>query len=193
MKHLKLFEEFIDFNLDWVSAKMNELSDLVSDFSNIEFKYHIEKVKDNEDLQGLLVIELTATDANITLIWTIDLDSPSITIEEIEGDEHEKIYDSKLESIEQALDLVEKNIQDLFDINERVKAQRYKGKKIPGKYLAGPHPGKMKKEIDKYRGKSEYKKEWDADYTTGKGGKGKRVKTKKSSATKAYQKMFGDK
>jgi hypothetical protein len=193
MKHLKLFEEFIDFNLDWVSAKMNELSDLVSDFSNIEFKYHIEKVKDNEDLQGLLVIELTATDANITLIWTIDLDSPSITIEEIEGDEHENIYDSKLESIEQALDLVEKNIQDLFDINERVKAQRYKGKKIPGKYLAGPHPGKMKKEIDKYRGKSEYKKEWDADYTTGKGGKGKRVKTKKSSATKAYQKMFGDK
>jgi len=193
MKHLKLFEEFIDFNLDWVSAKMNELSDLVSDFSNIEFKYHIEKVKDNEDLQGLLVIELTATDANITLIWTIDLDSPSITIEEIEGDEHEKIYDSKLESIEQALDLVEKNIQDLFDFNERVKAQRYKGKKIPGKYLAGPHPGKMKKEIDKYRGKSEYKKEWDADYTTGKGGKGKRVKTKKSSATKAYQKMFGDK
>ena len=193
MKHLKLFEEFIDFNLDWVSTKMNELSDLVSDFANIEFKYHIEKVKDNEDLQGLLVIELTATDANITLIWTIDLDSPSITIEEIEGDEHEKIYDSKLESIEQALDLVEKNIQDLFDINERVKAQRYKGKKIPGKYLAGPHPGKMKKEIDKYRGKSEYKKEWDADYTTGKGGKGKRVKTKKSSATKAYQKMFGDK
>lgn len=193
MKHLKLFEEFIDFNLDWVSSKMNELSDLVSDFSNIEFKYHIEKVKDNEDLQGLLVIELTATDANITLIWTIDLDSPSITIEEIEGDEHENIYDSKLESIEQALDLVEKNIQDLFDINERVKSQRYKGKKIPGKYLAGPHPGKMKKEIDKYRGKSEYKKDWDADYTGGKGGKGKRVKTKKSAATKAYQKMFGDK
>ena len=51
----------------------------------------------------------------------------------------------------------------------------------------------MKKEIDKYRGKKEYKKDWDADYTSGKGGKGKRVKTKKSAATKAYQKMFGNK
>ena len=52
---------------------------------------------------------------------------------------------------------------------------------------------KMKKEIDKFRGKKEYKKDWDADYTSGKGGEGKRVKTKKSAATKAYQRMFGDK
>jgi hypothetical protein len=55
------------------------------------------------------------------------------------------------------------------------------------------NPGKMKKEIDTFRGKKEYKKDWDADYTGGKGGKGKRVKTKKSAATKAYQRMFGDK
>lgn len=75
----------------------------------------------------------------------------------------------------------------------RPKSQRYKGKKIPGRYLSGPHPGKMKKEIDKFRGKKEYKKDWDADYKSGKGGQGKRVKTKKSAATKAYQRMFGDK
>ena len=41
--------------------------------------------------------------------------------------------------------------------------------------------------------KKEYKKDWDADYKSGKGGEGKRVKTKKSAATKAYQRMFGDK
>jgi hypothetical protein len=40
----------------------------------------------------------------------------------------------------------------------------------------------MKKEIDKFRGKKEYKKDWDADYSSGKGGVGKRVKTKKSSS-----------
>jgi hypothetical protein len=51
----------------------------------------------------------------------------------------------------------------------------------------------MKKEIDRFVGKKEYKKDWDADYTSGKGGEGKRVKTKKSAATKAYQRMFGDK
>ena len=72
------------------------------------------------------------------------------------------------------------------------KAQKYKGRKIPGKYLT-KNPGKMKKEIDTFRGKKEYKKDWDADYTGGKGGEGKRVKTKKSAATKAYQRMFGDK
>lgn len=77
-------------------------------------------------------------------------------------------------------------------IEERVKSSRYKGKKIPGKYLTGPHPGKMKKEIDKYRGENEYKKDWDADYKSGKGGVGKRVKTKESEATKAYRRMFGE-
>lgn len=193
MRHIKVFEEFVEFNLNWISSKMNELSDLVSDFSNIEFKYHIDRVKDNKDLQGLLVVELLATDAQISIIWTVDLDSPSIVIEEFDGDQHEEIYSSKLENLEQALDLIESNILDLFEISERVKAQRYKGHKIPGKYLTGPQPGKMKKEIDKFRGKKEYKKDWDADYTSGKGGKGKRVKTKKSAATKAYQKMFGDK
>lgn len=73
----------------------------------------------------------------------------------------------------------------------RAKSARYKGRKIPGKYLSGPHPGKMKKEIDTYAGKNQYKKDWDADYKSGKGGRGKRVKTKKSAATKAYQRMFG--
>ena len=51
----------------------------------------------------------------------------------------------------------------------------------------------MKKEIDKYAGKDEYKKDWDADYKSSKGGEGKRYKTKKSSATKAYQKKYGKK
>lgn len=85
--------------------------------------------------------------------------------------------------------------EEFINIEEELleaKSQRYKGKKIPGKYLT-VNPGKMKKEIDEFRGKKIYKKDWDADYKSGKGGKGKRVKTKKSAATKAYQKMFGDK
>ena len=85
------------------------------------------------------------------------------------------------------------NILKLEDwiVFERSKSTFYKGRKIPGKYLT-KNPNKMKKEIDKFRGKKEYKKDWDADYESGKGGVGKRIKTKKSNATKAYQKMFGD-
>ena len=101
-------------------------------------------------------------------------------------------FEEMVESEEEGLEMIEKDIQMMLGISERVKAQRYKGRKIPGKYLT-KNPGKMKKEIDTFRGKKEYKKDWDADYKSGKGGVGKRVKTKKSAATKAYQKMFGDK
>jgi len=73
------------------------------------------------------------------------------------------------------------------------KAERSKkGKRVPGKYLT-KNKSAMKKEIDKYAGTDTYKKQWDADYKSGKGGKGKRYKTKKSAATKAYEKRFKSK
>ena len=43
----------------------------------------------------------------------------------------------------------------------------------------------MKKEIDKFAGKKEYKKDWKADFKDG-----KRIKTKKGAATKAFEKKF---
>ena len=67
-----------------------------------------------------------------------------------------------------------------------------KEKKVPKKYLKGlKEKGKygskeaMKKEIKKFSGSGEYKKNWDADYKDG-----KRIKTKKSASTKAYEKMY---
>jgi hypothetical protein len=68
-----------------------------------------------------------------------------------------------------------------------------KGKKVPRKYLKGlKKRGKygseeaMKKEIDRFRGSKDYKLNWDADYKNG-----KRIKTKKGKATKAFEKRFG--
>jgi hypothetical protein len=65
--------------------------------------------------------------------------------------------------------------------------------KVPKKYLAGlKNKGKygskeaMKREIEQFKGKDEYKLNWDADYKDG-----KRIKTKKSKATKAFEKRFG--
>ena len=75
----------------------------------------------------------------------------------------------------------------------RPKAERSKsGRSVPGKYLT-KNKSAMKKEIDKYAGKDTYKTKWDADYKSGKGGVGKRYKTKKSAATKAYERMYGSK
>jgi len=78
-----------------------------------------------------------------------------------------------------------------FELLEKAKTrgEKYKGKHIPAKYLTRKK-GAMKKEIDTFRGKKEYKKDWEADYDKR---SGKRIKTKKSAATKAYQRMFGDK
>jgi hypothetical protein len=194
MKYLKIFEEFVGpIDLEYVNAKMEEMSDLVSEYSGISFEYNIESNQENENLQGILKVNLIATDTVAQISWELDLDSPHLIVKEIgDSDDLEEIYNSHLSSVEEGLDVIEKHIYDIFEISERVKSQRYKGKKIPGKYLT-KNPGKMKKEIDRFRGKKEYKKDWDADYTSGKGGKGKRVKTKKSAATKAYQRMFGNK
>jgi len=67
--------------------------------------------------------------------------------------------------------------------------------KIPKKYLKGlKDKGKMgskeamKKEIEKYKGKDTYKKDWDADYNDD----GKRIKTKQGAATSAFKKRFGE-
>jgi hypothetical protein len=82
---------------------------------------------------------------------------------------------------------------DWMIIKESKSERTKSGKKVPGKYLSGlskrgKHGSKeaMKKEIDKFRGKKEYKLDWDADYKHG-----KRIKTKKGKATKVYEKMFG--
>ncbi len=64
-------------------------------------------------------------------------------------------------------------------------------RKISPKYLT-KNKSAMKKEIDKYSGKDVYKSKWDADYKSGKGGVGKRYKTKESKSTKAYKKMYGE-
>lgn len=79
-----------------------------------------------------------------------------------------------------------------FLFEGKKKGVYHKGHFIPGAYLT-KSPGKMKKEIEQFRGKKEYKADWDADYASGKGGVGKRYKTKKSKSTSAYQKMYGKK
>jgi len=84
-----------------------------------------------------------------------------------------------------------KNI--ISNIDEATRTE--KGKKVPTKYLKGlkatgakGSKEAMKKEIDRFAGKDEYKKDWDADYTD----KGERVKTKPSAATKAFKARFGE-
>jgi hypothetical protein len=177
----QFIREFVESE-SFIDAKMQELKDLVdgaTDGNNIIYEW------ENKDDH-----ELTVTFSTGELSIKYDFDIDDLYVTKTAGDNID--FQTSVESIEEGLEIIEKDIQSILGISERVKAQKYKGRKIPGKYLT-KNPGKMKKEIDTFRGKKEYKKDWDADYTGGKGGKGKRVKTKKSAATKAYQRMFGDK
>jgi len=177
----QFIREFVESE-SFIDAKMSELRDLVdgaTDGNNIIYEW--ENKNDHE-------LTVTFSTGELSIKYDFDIDDLYVT--KTAGSNVD--FQTSVESIEEGLEIIEKDIQSILGISERVKAQRYKGRKIPGKYLT-KNPGKMKKEIDTFRGKKEYKKDWDADYTGGKGGKGKRVKTKKSAATKAYQRMFGDK
>ncbi len=181
MKYLKVFEEFIENSDNVIDAKMQELKDLIDGLSDESIVYEWQNKSDHE-----IVVNFTKGDLGIRYEFDID----QMYVAKFVGQDTD--FHTTVESIDEGIDIIEKDIHGILGISERAKAQRYKGRKIPGKYLT-KNPGKMKKEIDTFRGKNIYKKDWDADYKSGKGGKGKRVKTKKSAATKAYHRMFGDK
>ena len=181
----QFIREFVENSNSVVDAKMQEISDLINSISdndpNQNLIYEWENKNDHE-----LIINFN--DDNVSIRYEFDIDDLYLT--KFAGETVD--FEQPVGSIDEGLDIIEKDLQMILNISEKVKSQRYKGRRIPGKYLT-KNPGKMKKEIDTFRGKKEYKKDWDADYNSGKGGEGKRVKTKKSAATKAYQKMFGDK
>jgi len=110
-----------------------------------------------------------------------------------------KIYKTNLEDKSNISNVIYETLRAFIEneelLNERKKRAKSErsasGKKVPAKYLT-KNKSAMKKEIDKYSGKDVYKSQWDADYKSGKGGIGKRYKTKESAATKAYKKMYGE-
>lgn len=186
-----LFREFNEFSGDehtgmgYISSRLDEIKDIISNIEGEggEIVYSWEKKED---------VGVVVTVVRGDMAKTFDYDVDRGIIKKVSNGVEEVV---EVESVEDGLETIEDGLNEIIGdqaLIERVKAQRYKGRKIPGKYLT-KNPGKMKKEIDTFVGKKIYKKDWDADYKSGKGGQGKRVKTKKSAATKAYQRMFGDK
>ena len=169
LKYVRMFEEFISgSDLGYVNVKMEELSDLVqsSDDENTFFNWKVTNNKLSANLK-------TSSGESI---FYFDLNTMTLN-RNIKG---EQIVD-RVSSSEEAMDIIEDCIYDCLGISE--------ARKVPKKYLTHK-PKAMKKEIETFIGKKEYKKDWEADYDKR---SGKRIKTKKSAATKAYQKMFGKK
>jgi hypothetical protein len=184
----EFLREFVESG-GYIDARMQEIKDLLDGISgdgqNIVYEW-----ENKNDHQLTVSFSL----GELAVRYDFDIDDMMLT--KTAGESID--FETPVDSIDAGIEMLEQDIKSILGIEEsilfeaRAKAQRYKGRKIPGKYLT-KNPGKMKKEIDRFVGKKEYKKDWDADYTSGKGGEGKRVKTKKSAATKAYQRMFGGK
>jgi len=124
MNFIKLFEEFESesFNTDFIESKMSELEDILP--VNIDFKYSIDRINN----QGVLVINLYILDTGISLDWTIDLDDPNIQLvakgEDVFGEDiSHTSYSKKVSDVDDALDMVEKEIYKICDISESYTAQ----------------------------------------------------------------------
>lgn len=199
---IKKWNEYIKEDFDGseslIDAKMQEISDLISSIAQGQSQgqaqsksqsliYEWENKNDHD-----LIVNFTKDDLAIKYEFSID----NLYVTKYAGDVVD--FEKSVDSIDEGLDIIEKDIQYILDISEskrietflsfnEKKSEKYKGHKIPGKYLTRKKKA-MKKEIDTFRGKKEYKKDWEADVDKR---SGKRIKTKKSAATKAYQKMFG--
>lgn len=180
MRKIKLFREFIENSDNVIDAKMQELKDLIDGLSDDSIIYEWENKSDHE-----VVINFTKSELSIRYEFDID----QMYVAKFVGDMTD--FQTYVESIDEGLDIIEKDIQGILGISEKARTpgEKYKGRHIPAKYLTRKKKA-MKKEIDEFRGKKVYKKDWEADYDKR---TGKRVKTKKSAATKAYQRMFGNK
>lgn len=170
MVKIKLFREFIENSDNVIDAKLQELKDLIDGLSDNSIIYEWENKSDHE-----VVINFTKDELSIRYEFDID----QMYVAKFVGDTTD--FHTEVESIDEGLDIIEKDIQGILGISEK--------HKIPKKYLTHK-PKAMKKEIETFRGKKQYKKDWEADYDKR---SGKRIKTKKSAATKAYQRMFGNK
>lgn len=179
-KFQEFIREFIENSDNVIDAKLQELKDLIDGMSDNSILYEWENRSDHE-----VIINFTANELSIRYEFDID----QMYVAKFVGNTTD--FQTYVESIDEGLEVIEKDIHGILGISEKARTpgEKYKGKHIPAKYLTRKKKA-MKKEIDEFRGKKVYKKDWEADYDKR---TGKRVKTKKSAATKAYQRMFGDK
>lgn len=193
MNYLRLFREFVEqeTSTNYVKAKMEELQDLISNLNN---DLSSELIYNWDDNSGeYLVINFDIDGRPYRYELDLKYNTPYVVKKYVDN---ELLFQDEVDGEQEGLEVIEKDLMALVnelkgEILEKAKTrgERYKGKHIPAKYLT--HKKKaMKKEIEEFRGKKVYKKDWEADYDKR---SGKRVKTKKSAATKAYQRMFGNK
>jgi len=108
MIHLVKFNEFVDNSSDIIESKMQEMKDLVDGISNgSDIIYEWENKNEHE-----LVVNFTKDD--VSLKYEFDMNHLHLT----KTKNGELVMDKDIDSIEHGLDILEKDIQKILDINE---------------------------------------------------------------------------
>lgn len=183
------------------SIKESDVSPIVDRIKKISEMSIVDNEADIENLIDSLEMSLMSYD-EVVVESVIDLtlfNYPDISEDKISdkivslGDEIMSRYGTEPIQVIRAFEDLFEELSKFYVMEKRAKSGKTKsGRKVPGKYLT-KNRKLMTKEIDEFQGKDDYKKNWDADYKSGQGGKGKRWETKKSAATKAYQKKYKNK
>jgi hypothetical protein len=107
MKKIKLFREFIENNDNIIDIKMQELKDLIDGMSDQSIVYEWENKSDHE-----VVVNFTYN--NLSIRYEFDVDQ--MYVAKFVGDTTD--FQTDVESIDEGLDVIEKDIQGILGISE---------------------------------------------------------------------------
>lgn len=107
MKKIKLFREFIENNDNIIDIKMQELKDLIDSLSDNSIIYQWENKSDHE-----VVVNFTYNDLSIRYEFDVD----QMYVAKFVGDTTD--FQTDVESIDEGLDVIEKDIQGILGISE---------------------------------------------------------------------------
>ena len=137
-KYNQFIREFVE-NGNYIDAKMQELKDLVDNVTNGQnIIYEWENKSDHE-----LVVSFS-TD-NLSIKYDFDIDDLLVT--KTAGGTID--FQTNVESIDEGLEMIEKDIQSILGISES---------KMPKKIHK---PKAKKKKIEIFKGEKQYKKDWE--------------------------------
>jgi hypothetical protein len=107
MKKIKLFREFIENNDNIIDIKMQELKDLIDGMSDQIIVYEWENKSDHE-----VVVNFTYNELSIRYEFDVD----QMYVAKFVGDTTD--FQTDVESIDEGLDVIEKDIQGILGISE---------------------------------------------------------------------------
>ena len=107
MKKIKLFREFIENNDNIIDIKMQELKDLIDSLSDNSIIYQWENKSDHE-----VVVNFTYNELSIRYEFDVD----QMYVAKFVGDTTD--FQTYVESIDEGLDVIEKDIQGILGISE---------------------------------------------------------------------------